>query len=1121
MAVTLDLKIKPYTDTADVKKVANELKEALTNELEKHGNSKDKRMMSLNMQVKKTIESVNELEKKLEDLSNQSYKPKYAKELESLTDKMVDVKYKIKDAQAKQAVSPNPGLYDGMIDSLKKQLESLNAQYNSLSQAEAAEQEAWSNDNAAAQQKVRQQIDSTNDRMKVQMMQYQQLGTAAKALGNVVIPVFGAIGKGLVGAFAQFPRTIRGILQGVAKLSKAFHPNLSDGVKAIVTQIKRATGILIGFALGARGLQSILNKLRNWIMTGFKDIYNQDEQFKTQIDTIKQKVMDIQVALAEAFMPVIQMLLPYIKQLLDWILSLFGAISRFISTITGIQAYTKAIKGLGGAAQNANKQLSKLDELNNYTTGGGNGLTPDDSSIGDPKKIEDWFQFVRNIVDEIEKLLRSIPWDEVYKKAEKFGENVGHILNAVFKPSFWNAIGMTVGGVLNTLVHFFNTLGDTLVFANIGKSFVESIRGFLDMFDWGLLSDTLITWADGFWTIIKTILTDRDSNGQTLAEKIVELITNALSNINWSVVLTKVHEIGQTLAETLNQIVDPDLAYEIGKTLGGLLMTAVEFAIAFFGDGGFDWSNLGDTIANAINGFFAMFDGKKFATAINNIINGLLTTLKTILAQVDWTAVEDDIKGFLQTIDWKVIFAVIIPSVIQFLKPIVKTIWNIFSAWLLKEITQNAGFFGLLVNKIATGIGTALTGLVAGIIAALGGYQIGNGIGEIISLITGDYESAEEYESMSIPAIIIKALGLDWDSSRWDEVWQETFDAIGLDKVILWVEDTLSTLWDRVSVDNFGEFLSVLFLGDNSSLGEIVDGWSEIYDKIVELATEALTKLVTGWMSSLTDIINNIGVWWDTEFAPWFDLPKWTGLFSTIKEALSQIWTEAVLFWTTEVPKWWNENVSPWFTYEKWYGIIKSIYNAMSNVWTELKTWWNTNISAWWTDNVSPWFTYEKWSGLLKNVENAFSSAFKGAANAAISCMNKVLESVENLVNSGAVTGLNWLIDKANLLDGVDIPKISGTFTLPKIPALAQGMVVPPTMGRFMAELGDNKQETEVVSPLSTMKEAFIEAMLEGGFGNGGGDINITLEVDGRTLAKTLVRQNEISKKSTGRPLFA
>ena len=73
--------------------------------------------------------------------------------------------------------------------------------------------------------------------------------------------------------------------------------------------------------------------------------------------------------------------------------------------------------------------------------------------------------------------------------------------------------------------------------------------------------------------------------------------------------------------------------------------------------------------------------------------------------------------------------------------------------------------------------------------------------------------------------------------------------------------------------------------------------------------------------------------------------------------------------------------------------------------------------------------------------------------------------------------------------------------TSPSIPFLASGTVVSPNR-RFLAMLGDNTSEPEVVSPISTMKRAFAEAMSETNIGGANG--NITLQIDGRTFARLI-----------------
>lgn len=75
------------------------------------------------------------------------------------------------------------------------------------------------------------------------------------------------------------------------------------------------------------------------------------------------------------------------------------------------------------------------------------------------------------------------------------------------------------------------------------------------------------------------------------------------------------------------------------------------------------------------------------------------------------------------------------------------------------------------------------------------------------------------------------------------------------------------------------------------------------------------------------------------------------------------------------------------------------------------------------------------------------------------------------------------------------------------LPALATGTVVPANYGEFLAILGDNTSETEVVSPLSTIKQALAEVMGE----TGGGETTIHSHVyiDDNEIGQSIERYNQ------------
>jgi hypothetical protein len=88
-------------------------------------------------------------------------------------------------------------------------------------------------------------------------------------------------------------------------------------------------------------------------------------------------------------------------------------------------------------------------------------------------------------------------------------------------------------------------------------------------------------------------------------------------------------------------------------------------------------------------------------------------------------------------------------------------------------------------------------------------------------------------------------------------------------------------------------------------------------------------------------------------------------------------------------------------------------------------------------------------------------------------------------------------------------PSSGGTSTF-NPPKFATGTVVPANYGEFLGVLGDNKRETEVVSPLSTMKQAMLEALAE----RGGGNKDITIKFEGSMSELVRVLKPYIDKEN-------
>ena len=83
------------------------------------------------------------------------------------------------------------------------------------------------------------------------------------------------------------------------------------------------------------------------------------------------------------------------------------------------------------------------------------------------------------------------------------------------------------------------------------------------------------------------------------------------------------------------------------------------------------------------------------------------------------------------------------------------------------------------------------------------------------------------------------------------------------------------------------------------------------------------------------------------------------------------------------------------------------------------------------------------------------------------------------------------------------------------IPQLASGAVIPPNR-KFLAVLGDQKSGTNVEAPLSTIKQAVMEAMAQGSRE----PINVNLVVDGKTLARVVVPNINNMTRAAGKPVL-
>lgn len=222
----------------------------------------------------------------------------------------------------------------------------------------------------------------------------------------------------------------------------------------------------------------------------------------------------------------------------------------------------------------------------------------------------------------------------------------------------------------------------------------------------------------------------------------------------------------------------------------------------------------------------------------------------------------------------------------------------------------------------------------------------------------------------------------------------------------------------------------------------------ELWDKHMKPFVDNLMVFVGEWIQAALDIYNGfiapVVKWMVEEFGP--PLVKTLGtIIDMVVSVVGNIWDAASGI------------------IEALTGVVKFVAGVFTGDWER----------AW--DGIKD---------IFKGVWDSFVSIVKIPLNLLIGELNLFLNGLEQIFNKIAdyvgefdIDIPSWVPTIGGRSFSLSLPEVD----LPRIPYLAQGTVIPANYGNFLAMLGDNKREAEVVSPVSTMKQAMLEALAESG----------------------------------------
>lgn len=520
--------------------------------------------------------------------------------------------------------------------------------------------------------------------------------------------------------------------------------------------------------------------------------------------------------------------------------------------------------------------------------------------------------------------------------------------------------------------------------------------------------------SGGEWVQQDSIFKDFESEIDSLyklGEYIGKVLTDMMNNIDWEAVYEKARNFGKGLADFLNGLISPELFGAVGRTIAGALNTAIYTALSF-GET-FDWENLGESIAEGINQFFATFDFESLAKTLNTFVDGILEMLSTLFRELDWGAIVEGIGTFLGSLDGDTIAVLIgMANIKKIGKAISKLIGGSIGAEGANEETEILG-----TAEGIGGLSLAFEGLAFAIEAAAmaaGGLIIFDIVKDplidILGEITGNQEGAERlkesYEGLYgtirlvkdelsiFPSFFSGIPAVMGGSVNASLAMSEALDAIGngtvyTDKQMQKMQKTWSLL------DEDMETLRQAMIDANPEVFEITKNFESLDDvsfETLEDAAYGISLIRDGVVDASTAFDEfRKPMWGMTDDALEFfetlqdgetDLEAFKDSISEAGESISDGLYEGALNADTDTP---TKTI-----FEKFVDGIKSIFGIHSPAeemkplgeyiflgitegFSSMFETFTETMTEFWENYILPWFSLEKWyelgTGILEGLQ--------------------------------------------------------------------------------------------------------------------------------------------------------
>ena len=309
--------------------------------------------------------------------------------------------------------------------------------------------------------------------------------------------------------------------------------------------------------------------------------------------------------------------------------------------------------------------------------------------------------------------------------------------------------------------------------------------------------------------------------------------------------------------------------------------------------------------------------------------------------------------------------------------------------------------------------------------------------------------------------------------------------------------ENVKAVFDMIWQDAIAPAMQIIQDIWNDVWNSIIKFWNTwgapIFDQIKAAISNTTSVFVNIWNTILKPVLTTLGntftELWTLHLKPLLD--NFLNFVGQVINAGLKIYNELILpaiDWITNlfgevIVKYLNKGSDAFFSF---LGIVSDIVSGLLTLLGGV------------IEFLAGVFTRD-WEYAWDGISSAFSKVWDG-----------FVQTIKDALNLG-ISLVNKFIDWINEHLVIRIPKVTipflGTFggqeirpfTIPNIPYLAQGAVIPPNR-EFLAVLGDQKQGTNIEAPLNTIVQAVMMALARSGMNADGQLIENVINLDGEVI---------------------